>query len=118
MTSINILTQYNEHLSSKINNLDREELTNILDEFMKEYEKTKKENKSKKRPRGRTPKGKVWNEHLGEWEDINGSTTIQNKLPTKLSELRKLAKGKGITEAELDIIDDSDNPSSKFIDFI
>lgn len=118
MTSINILTQYNEHLSSKINNLDREELTNILDEFMKEYNKTKKETKSKKRPRGRTPKGKVWNEHLGEWDDINGSTTIQNNLPTKLSELRKLAKEKGISETELDIIDDSDNPSSKFMDFL
>lgn len=69
----------------------------------------------KKRPRGRKPKGKVWNEVTGEWDDESKELIINT---TKLSELKKKAIQNGITESKLLEIDDSDNPKELLINYL
>jgi len=71
------------------------------------------------RPKGRSPKGKVWNYETGQWDDSDVIPAPSNsEYPKKVSELKKLAKEAGITDDELDKIDDSSNRRAGLIKYL
>ena len=71
------------------------------------------------RPKGRAPKGKVWNYDLGQWDDSDViPEPSKDTWPQKISELKKLAKDAGITSDELDVIDDCKNRRSALIKYL
>ena len=76
----------------------------------------KKEPAKFSRPKGRSPKGKVWDGENGGWIDSQESLDPLNSK--KISELKKLAKELGITTVILDKIDDSKNPKQKLVHYI
>jgi hypothetical protein len=73
-----------------------------------------KSNSKHPRPKGRSPKNKVWDGDIGEWVD----RTVDPLESKKVSELKKLATDLGISVDMIDMIDDSPNRKDKLIEFI
>ena len=62
------------------------------------------------RPRGRGPVGKVWDSSIGEWVDKPQDKTIDASLKgKKVSELKKVALERGISQEAIDGTEDEDN---------
>ena len=123
-TTINMLKDYNNYI---IKNSDIE--GSKLDQLYEEYIRLNKSSTSKssttsngviKRPRGRKPKGKIWNEITGQWDDESKELILNDNdyKNYKLSDLKKECIKKGMLDDTLLEIDDSDNPKQLLINYL
>ena len=95
-SNMKLIKEYNNYIIKHCD-IDSSKLDTLYEEFVRSN-KSSTTNGTIKRPRGRKPKGKIWNEITGQWDDESKELILNNSENKniydgyKLSDLKKESK--------------------------